>query len=162
MSDSYISPSLDHGAVDLSGVNGVVLGLNITKSVDGFVKQNGEAALTAANIMGFIQRAWRLNKIRASKAQLIFACYHTEDNRRKIIGVFTSGRKLIEDVVNGDEGLTHEVKKLDQFIESDEDHRFIFLAEPCEPREWNKYVNRYLPAPQKGEANPVRYYNDPR
>ncbi len=160
MSNSYISPSLDHRDLDLSQIDGIALGLNITNSVNEFIEKYGEEALTAANIMGFVQRAWRLNKDRASNARLIFAYYRTEEKRRKIIGVFTSGRDNKDDQIIGEDN-SEVVSKLDQFVKSDEDHRYIFLAEPCEPSEWNKYINRYLPSPKKGEANPVRYYNEP-
>ncbi len=148
MSNSYLSPSLDHGDANLSDIEGTVIGFNISKSVKQLIATYGEEALTAAHIMAFTQRAWRLSPSRANNAKYIFACYHTAANHRKIIGVFQFGR------------LDEDNNPIDTFTKSAEPNRYTFLAEPAAPDVWNRYVNRYLPDPKQGEANPVRYYNE--
>lgn len=75
-----------------------------------------------------------------------FNILHACTLRRIILGAFVFGR--------GDRDAP------DFFVRSQSDgenKRCVFLASPAAYAEWAKYVGHYLPLPEPGEANPVRY-----
>ena len=126
-----------------------ILVLNISQSLDDYRKRYDlpeDFQFNPAHIMSFTQRAWRLSDTHANKADLILSTVTVPRFGKLILGAFIFGRP--------------DKDGNDNFIESkrDEEGRYSFLAEPAPPHIWNKYVGNFLPLPEQGEANPVRYY----
>ena len=147
----YIIPRIDPHNIESKDVSEKVLALDITDSVERYIKesqnQNQYQALTIGHIMAFTQAAWKLNPEHASDMEYVFAYCKTPDGSRQIIGVFELYRR-------GD------VKDSARFFQSavDAEGRMIFLAIPADEAIWNKYVGLMLKPAKQGEANPVRYY----
>lgn len=141
---AYIFTHENTPELSSSEINDTIIGLDISKSVEEYCRTHPGQHPTPMHIMAFTQRAWVLAPAHANTAKLLLACCRTADNRRIVTGVYRFGR-------DGN----------DSFVKSpwdDADNRYVFLAEPAEEAEWNRYIGRLLPAPRQGEANPVKYY----
>lgn len=151
---AYCIPRIDPEEVNADDLTDV-LALDISGSVKAYMdKCEKEGNLknhlpSPAMIMSFVQRAWRLNPLRANRhVNRIFACCKTCARSPQIVGVFHFSRQD-ENGNNIDKFMAYMV---------DGDHRYAFLARPAEEDEWNEYVGKFLPPVKPGEANPVRYY----
>lgn len=140
----YSSPGVCIGTI-----TDKVLALNISYSKAEWQRKHPEEPFTVAHAMAFVQRAWVLNPDRANEVKLIFACAKDANDYRKIEGVFQIGR-------DGNDGFIHSKWK-----EEREDHnRHVFLAEPADKANCDKYLGKYLPPREKRNCNPVKYIDD--
>ena len=126
-----------------------ILVLNISQSLDDYRERcnlQEDFQFNPAHIMSFTQRAWRLSETHADEADVILSVVNIPEFGKLILGAFVFDRP--------------DKKEKEKFIHlhQDEEGRYSFLAEPAPPHIWNKYVGNYLPAPLRGEANPVRYH----
>lgn len=141
---AYKKPEEVNTLIDPAEITIPVMLLDITKSINNYLKTHPGEELTTAHVLAYTQRAWKLDPDRANKAELILALCKASDKHRKVVGVFT---------------LSREGK--DKFIKSpwgDADYRYVFLGEPADESVWNEYIGLLLPPAKQGEANPVRYY----
>lgn len=127
-----------------------VLVIDITGSVVESDEYKEGAPLSPARIMGMIQRAWVLKPDRANKCDLFFACCRVADGFRQIIGVFKFSDRKVPGKEAFSEGFFH--------LDCDDENRYSFFAAPADDTTWNRYTGLFLPPRDRGEANPLRYY----
>lgn len=140
----YMMLRLNPRELKLSDLDENILVFDITQSIKAFYQEDPDGDLTAAHVLAFTQRSWKVSPSHANSCKLIFAVCKTVNKQRQIVGVFKFSRD-----------------GYDKFFQSnvDDPGRMIILLEPAEDKLWRKYIGHFLPYPKQGEANPVRYYN---
>ncbi len=119
--------------------------VNITKSIDHFVRKCGEPTL--AHVLAAAQEAWRMNVGRAEKVERILA-YYKRGEERLVLGAFA---------VDGEKSGFPEEDRNGCWLKLDSG-RMVFHGYPAIDRQ--RYELYLLPPIAPGARNPVKYYDE--